>query len=388
MCWPSILPSYHPCLLPSDRLSLTFIGDPASIIVQRWITFFARRGHEVSVLEGFGNGASAELDDRIRLIRYDARGSVRLPLVSALHARRVVRGLLHELRPDVVHAHTVRPYGRQAAVAGYHPYVVSAWGSDVLIPVPGWRARFWQHRTLSRADLVTAVSPYMREAAIRGGAVAERVVEIQFGVDTRRYAPADVPAGALRPVGLDARPYVFSPRAVKPLYNHETILEAFARLGNGYQLVMTRRNAEPAYLEWIIAEMTRRGIRDRVRIVEDASDDDMLALYQGAGVVVSAPLSDSFPISLLEAMACGTPVVAGDLPPIRAVLEGPVPVSIVATQDADAMAIALRRMLMMSPDERRRLGATLRKLAVETADYEANMLRMEGLYRELAARRR
>jgi glycosyltransferase involved in cell wall biosynthesis len=388
MCWPSILPSYHPCLLPSDRLSLAFIGDPASIIVQRWITFFARRGHEVSVLEGFGNGASAELDDRIRLIRYDARGSVRLPLVSALHARRVVRGLLHELQPDVVHAHTVRPYGRQAAVAGYHPYVVSAWGSDVLIPVPGWRARFWQHRTLSRADLVTAVSPYMREAAIRGGAVAERVVEIQFGVDTRRYAPADVPAGALRHVGLDDGPYVFSPRAVKPLYNHETILEAFARLGNGYQLVMTRRNAEPAHLEWIIAEMTRRGIRDRVRIVEDASDDDMLALYQGAGVVVSAPLSDSFPISLLEAMACGTPVVAGDLPPVRAVLEGRVPVSIVPTLDADAMAIALRRMLMMSPDERRRLGATLRKLAVETADYEANMLRMEGLYRELAARRR
>ncbi|MDQ2934096.1 MAG: glycosyltransferase [Chloroflexota bacterium] len=374
--------------MPStDRLSLAFIGDPASVIVQRWITFFARRGHAVSVLEGFGNGASVELDERIRVIRYDARGSLRLPFVSALHARRVVRGLLGELQPDVVHAHTVRPYGRQAAVAGYHPYVVSAWGSDVLIPVPGWRARFWQHRTLSQADLVTAVSPYMREAAIRGGAVAERVVEIQFGVDTRRYVPADVPAGSLRHLGLDGRPYVFSPRAVKPLYNHETILEAFSSLGDGHQLVMTRRNAEPAHLEWLTTEMTRRGIRDRVRIVEDASDDDMLALYQGAGVVVSAPLSDSFPISLLEAMACGAPVVAGDLPPVRAVLEGAVPASIVPTHDAEAMAIALRRMLAMSQEERRRLGAALRKLAVETADYEANMLRMEGLYRELARRR-
>ena len=387
MSWPGTPPSYHPSLHATDRLSLAFIATPASVIVQRWITFFARRGHEVSVLEGFGNEASADLDERIRLIRYDARGSVRLPIVSALHARRAVRGLLRELRPDVVHAHTVRPYGRQAAVAGYHPYVVSTWGSDLLLPVPGWRARFWQHRTLSQADLVTAVSPYMREAAIRGGAVAERVVEIQFGVDTGRYVPADLPPGSLRHIGLDDRPYVFSPRAVKPLYNHETILEAFARLGDGYQLVMSTRIAEPAYLERLNADMTRRGIRDRVRIVGDASEDDMLALYQGAAVVVSAPLSDSFPISLLEAMACGTPVVAGDLPSVRPVLEGLVPKSIVPTQDAKAMASALQRTLAMPPEERRTLGAALRDVVVETADYEANMLRMEGLYRELAARR-
>jgi glycosyltransferase involved in cell wall biosynthesis len=371
-----------------DRLTLAFIGDPGSVHVQRWITYFAQRGHTVSILEGFGNGMTAALDERIRVIRYDARGLIHFPFVSALHARRAVRRLLRELRPDVVHAHTVRPYGRQAALAGYHPYVVSTWGSDVLIPVPGWRAQFWQHRTLSRADLVTAVSPYMREAAIRGGALAERVVEIQFGVDTRRYVPAYVPAGSLQHIGLDDRPWVFSPRAVTPLYNHETILQAFASLGDGHQLVMTGRNAEPAYLDRLLAQMTRLGIRERVRIVEAPSDDDMLALYQGAGVVVSAPLSDSFPISLLEAMACGTPVVAGDLPPVRDVLEGLVPASIIPTRDAAAMATALRAMLAMSPGQRRRLGHALRELAVGSADYEPNMRRMEGLYHQLAARRR
>ena len=371
-----------------DRLSLAFIGNPGSVLVQRWITFFARREHVVTVLEGFGNGTSAKLDQRIRIVRYDARGSVRLPFASALHSRRTVRRLLRELKPDVVHAHTVRPYGWQAGLAGVHPYVVSTWGSDVLIPQPGWRARFWQRRTLSRADLVTAVSAYMREAAIREGAVPDRVVEIQFGVDTRRFVPAEVAASTLGHLGLDDRPFVFSPRAVKPLYNHATILDAFARLDDSHQLIMTDGNADLAHLEQLIGEMTQRGIRDRVRIVHDASDDDMLALYQAAAAVISAPLSDSFPISLREAMACGTPIVAGDLPSIRAVLEGPAPESIVPTRDAAAMASALRRALAMSIDERRTLGATLRDLVVETADYETNMLRMEGLYRELAAGRR
>ena len=160
--------------------------------------------------------------------------------------------------------------------------------------LPGWRGRFWQRRTLSRADLVTTVSAYMGAAAVRDGAIADRVVEVQFGVDTGRYVPASVPAASLRRLGIDERPFVFSPRAVKPIYNHETILEAFARLGIGYQLVMTSRNAEPAHLEWLLTEIERRGLGDRVRIVGDAAEDDMLALYQAAAVVVSAPLSDAF----------------------------------------------------------------------------------------------
>jgi len=80
-------------------------------------------------------------------------------------------------------------------------------------------------------------------------------------------------------------------------------------------------------------------------------------------------------------------MVVGDLPGIRAVLEGAIPTAIVPTRDAEALAAALRQTLEMPPDERARLGATLRDLAVRTADYEANMLRMEGFYRELAARR-
>ena len=370
-----------------DQLSLAFIANPGHVLVQRWITFFARRGHAVTVLEGFGNGATAKLDARIQVIRYDARGQIRLPFASALHARRVVGGILRRLQPDVVHAHTARPYGWQAGLAGHHPYVVSTWGSDVLLPLPGLRARFWQHRTLSRADLVTAVSPYMREAAIRGGARPERIVEVQFGVDTRRYVPAEISPASLAHLGLEDRPFVFSPRALKPIYNHETILEAFSILDRSHQLVMTGRNADGAYLAELTGEMRRRGFEDRVRIIGDASDDDMLALYQAAAVVVSAPHSDAFPISLLEAMACGTPVVVGDLPGIRGVLEDAIPTAIVPTRDAGALAAALRQTLELPPDERARLGTTLRDLAVRTADYEANMLRMEGLYRELAARR-
>ncbi len=369
-----------------DRLRLAFIGNSANILVQRWTGWFARRGHEVTVLDGFANGANALVRDGVNILPYDARGRWRLPLASALHARRTVRRLLSQLNPDVVHAHTVRPYGWQAGLAGFHPYVISTLGSDVLLPLPGFRARFWQHRTLSRADLVTAVSPFMRDAAIRHGARAEHVVQVQFGVDTQRFSPTDHPARELAHLGLDRRPFVFSPRALKPIYNHQTILAAFAEAGAGHRLVMTGRNADLSHVADLTATMDRLGIQDRVTIIDDAADDEMLALFQSARAVVSAPLSDSFPLTLLEAMACGTPVVAGDLPPVRAVLELIAPAAIVPTGDPTAMARVLRETLAMDPAARADLGRELRRLVVETADYETNMLRMEDLYRGLAAR--
>jgi len=220
------------------------------------------------------------------------------------------------------------------------------------------------------------------------GARAERVVQIQFGVDSLRFSPAAVDASVLRGMGLDERPFVFSPRAAKAIYNHETILTAFARLGDGYQLAMTGRNAEPAYRAQIGEQMTDLGIRGRVRLIDDIADDAMLALFRAAGVVVSAPISDSFPITLLEAMACGTPIVAGDLPPVRAVLQDLAPDSLVPTLDAEAMAAALRAALELPEVDRRQRAAALRERAVTTADYETNMLRMEELYRGLVARKR
>jgi L-malate glycosyltransferase len=372
----------------SGPLRLAFIGNPTSILVQRWVNFFARRGHRVALLDGFGFPAASALDDAVRVVRYDARGAIRAPVAPTINAWLRLQRILGDLRPDVVHAHSVKRYGWQAGIAARHPYVISTWGSDVLLPPEGWQARFWNRRTLGRADLVTAVSEFMREAAIRAGARADRVVIVQFGVDVARFSPGPVAGGTLRAIGLDGRPFVFSPRAMKPIYNHERILAAFARLGDGVQLVMTGRNADAAHRELLVRRMEELEVGDRARIIDDISDDAMLALYRSAAVVVSAPLSDSFPITLLEAMACGTPIVAGDLLPVRAGLADLAPDAIVPTTDVAAMAEALRRAVELSPAERRTLGELLRRRAVETADYETNMLRMEQLYRELRAERR
>jgi glycosyltransferase involved in cell wall biosynthesis len=102
-------------------------------------------------------------------------------------------------------------------------------------------------------------------------------------------------------------------------------------------------------------------------------------------VVVSVPETDSVSVSILEAMACGTPVVASDLASPREWLEGISPELIVPIGDAPALATALRRALDFTAAERTEYASRARQMVRERAERETNMCRMEALYRGLAA---
>jgi glycosyltransferase involved in cell wall biosynthesis len=372
---------------PDDRLRLAFVGEPNSIHTRRWVTWFAEQGHEVHLLEGFGATIAPGLDDRIRVERYRAFGRVRIPVLGSFQGRRELRRLLGRIRPDVLHGHFVRRFGWQAASAGFHPYVISPWGSDLLkVPRHALRTRWWNRRALRGADLVTVSSEHMRAAALRAGARGGRIETVQHGVDTRRFSPGPPPSGLAEALGVADRAVIFSPRAVRPLYRHETIVDAFASLPDEPILVMTRGNADPAYLASQLDRMRTRGVADRVRIVDAIAHEEMPSYLRMADVVVSVPESDSFPVSVLEAMACATPVVVSDLPPARETLGPIVPELIVPVGDPPALATALRRALALTEGERRNLGEALRAYVVQAADYATNMARMEGLYRRLAGR--
>ncbi len=371
----------------SDRpMRLAHLGDPNSIHVRRWMAYFVERGHEVSLLEGFGADIEAGLDPRIRVVRYRA-GRSRIPGLGAWRTRRSLRSALSSVNADLLHAHFVRRFGWQAAAAGFHPLVVSGWGSDVLVGrLRTWRVRWRDRRTLRSADLVTVTNPFMRDAIVANGARPDRVALVQHGVDTERFQPGPPDAALLARHGLTDRRIVLSPRAIRPLYRHETVLAAFAVTPPDAVLVMSALEADPSTLDAVRRQATELGIQDRVLILERIGPDELPDWYRAASVVLSVPESDSFPVTLQEAMATGTPLVVGDLPPTRAVLGELAPESLVPIGDVQATAQALRRALEAGPDERARVASVLREWAVREADYETNMARMETLYRGLIGR--
>ena len=364
-------------------MRLAYLGDPNSVHVRRWMAYFVEHGHEVTLLEGFGTEVAPGLDVRIRVERFRA-GRSRIPGLGTWRTRRSLRIALARVGADVLHAHFVRRYGWQAAAAGFHPLVISGWGSDVLVrQLRTWRVRWRDRRALRRADLVTVTNAFMRDAIVGNGARPGTVTLVQHGVDTARFHPGPADAGVLLRHGLTESRIVLSHRAIRPLYRHEVVLAAFAVATDDAMLVMSALGADPATLENVRRQARELGIENRVRILDSIAPEELPDLYRAAAAVISIPESDSFSVTMQEAMATGSPLVVGDLPPTRAVLGDVAPEALVPIGDVEATVIALRRTLQASAEQRERTGAALRAWAVREADYEANMGRMENLYREL-----
>ncbi|MDP9271405.1 MAG: glycosyltransferase family 4 protein [Chloroflexota bacterium] len=360
-------------------LRLAFLADPRSVHTRRWLEFFAERGHRVALMLA-DDRPEAALDSRIEVHRYRRFGPRRIPFFSSLQGRGALRRLLHELRPEILHAQYVSQYGWQARRSGFEPYVATAWGSDLLLdPGRSLRARFWAGQVLSHAALVTVPSEHLVGVARRLGAPEDRLHRIPFGVDTRAFVPSD-DREALEQAGLGERPIVFSPRAIRPLYRQETVLYAVASLPRQVTLVMTGRNADPGYLAHLRATAAELGMGQRLRVIGDIGPELMTNLFQAADVVVSVPESDGLPISVLEAMACGVPVVSSDLPGPREALGDSAERLLVPVADATALAGAIDRVLGLSTEERRELGVALRQRAMQEFDFRTCMEQMERLY--------
>ena len=374
-------------------LRLAFLGDPNSVHTRRWIAWFAKAEHDVRLIDPFGTDIDPGLPDGVVVERYAAHRR-RLPLISHLTARADLRRILERLDTQVLHAHFVRRFGWQAALSGFHPLVVSPWGSDILrAPGRAVRTRAWNRFALSSADLVTVSSEGMRQAALRAGASSDRIALISHGVDTDQFSPGSADDDLARQIGVDGAPIVVSPRSIRPLYRQEVVVDAVAAVSTPERrplLVMSARGADADELEAVRARAAAGGIADRLRVLDDVPHERLPALFRLADVVVSVPETDSFSVTMLEAMACGTPIVASDLPAVTPVL-GPLdplaPELIAPVGDARSTASAIDRALRLDPAERARLGDRLRSFVRETSDYDTSMATMEGIYRRLAAGR-
>ncbi len=209
---------------------------------------------------------------------------------------------------------------------------------------------------------------------------------ILWGVETGRFQPGGPTASAR--YGLPENGFaVLAIRGVRDVQNALTIVRAFAlvaasRPDAALGLMLgpeVERLPEP--LAAAIAEL---GIGDRVRPIPSLRHEELPELYRAADVCVSVPSSDGTSIAVLEAMACGRPVILSDIPANRELAHGGQTAVVVAVREEAALAEALGS-LAAAPERRAALGRAARDYVVSEADSSVTLARAEELYRSLAA---
>ena len=358
---------------PGRPLRLLFFGNAESIHVQRWAGWFAARGHDVHVADLWtarpGDGSYPYPVHRL------GRGST-----AFLRLRR----LAHELDAEVVHVHYLTHRGWLAFASGVRPYAVTLWGSDLLLDLDVSPVRVvWARLVLRSAALVTADAPELLDRATTLGARPDRCVEIQFGVDTARFAPGAPDPSLVAEFSLGGRRVIFAPRMLAERYRTAILVEALASLPDDVVLVCTLAGAASGYVDHLRTLAGDLRVADRVRLIPPIPHGRMADVYRASDVVASVPISDATPVSILEALASGLPVVATDLPSVRPWLEPLDPSWLVPVDDVAATAAAIRAVLDRPSSDRAALSARGRAIVMERADHGQNMGRVEELYRAL-----
>jgi glycosyltransferase involved in cell wall biosynthesis len=246
-----------------------------------------------------------------------------------------------------------------------------------------WFTRFVQSGIARRADRVIVPSASARQDVIRFLRVdPDRMRVIPYGAGNvfRPIEDATVTGDTVRRFGV-RRPYILSVARGYPHKNLGGLLRAVARLTapavrDASLVLVGERYMVGRQLDRLIDEL---GLSDRVRFTGFASNDDLNALYCGAAVFAFPSLAEGLGLPVLEAMACGVPVVASNE---SAVPEAVGDAGVVANaRDPAAFAAALEAVL---GDQALRADLARRGLArAAEFTWEKCAARTLDVYREL-----
>lgn len=297
--------------------------------------------------------------------------------VHVLHRRpgldwscvRRFRAILRTERVDLIHAHQHAPffYSALSRLGRSAPPILFTEHGRHHPDHPGLKRRLANRLLLRPRDRIVAVGEAVRSALIHNeGLPAHRVSVAYNGIPIDRFDrtfSTEERAEARREMGVEPGELLLIQVArLDYLKDHATALRALRRLADRApeaRLVLVGEGPEESTIRALIAEL---GLEDRVRAL--GLRKDVPRLLAAADVALLTSVSEGIPLTLIEAMAAGLPVVSTNVGGVAEVVVDRLTGLLAPSGDDDALAEAVAS-LADAPEARRRMGALGRERAHE-----------------------
>jgi teichuronic acid biosynthesis glycosyltransferase TuaC len=270
------------------------------------------------------------------------------PFSIALSAKSVIARLIDEGYDfDVIDAHYFYPDGVAAALLGKYfgkPVVISALGTDINVIMSNPIARRMMLWAGASAASVITVCQALKAKMVGYGMDPARITPLRNGVDLELFKPVDR-ARCRKALGIDG----FTLLSVGHLHDvkgHHHVIAALKQLA-GVRLMIAGSGTDRAKLE-ALAQST--GVADRVTFLGALPQQQLRDYYGAADALVLASSREGWANVLLEAMACGTPVVASAVGGTPEVVRSPIAGVLVPEPTCDSIVNGVRRLRAEYPD--------------------------------------
>lgn len=381
-------------------MRICIFGDAGSIHVQRWCGYFSDKGHDVHLVDFLGkdgknegaitnkarfHGIPTDFGDNGMVGRLKAKATGNKQKLEQYEA--IVKEIVDEIEPDIVHGHYIAKHGYWAARSGFRPLVLTAWGSDIAntyYTEGQWdMVRF----AVTAADIVHTGDRHGKARLVELGAVEKDVLVQPWGVEVERFAPSARSVELRNEIlGKPDGIIVTLVYALEEQYFiHELIKAAsvLARADANVKFQIIGEGKERASLEDLIRQ---KGLDNVVSLRGRVPNSEMQKYLASSDIYVDTFHSKigggGIGVAVMEAMACGLPIVAARRPGIEAgVLEGK---NGFLYTHGKPQEMADRIMKIIDGTGMLRVfGRKSRDIALEIGDWNRNMAEFEALYTKL-----
>jgi len=347
---------------------LLYIGFAQSSHTIKWVRYFRDMGDRVTLISFYPGEPIEGID--LKYIPCRRRYS---PLLKIGEVRR----LINQIKPDILHAHYVSSCGLVAALSGFHPLVISAWGDDILeFPRKTPLHRMAVVKALKSADRITATSQTLArriDLLLKG---ACQITIIPFGVDIDKFKFVQRTPRGIITIG--------TVRNLTPKYGIDVLIRAFAglcRSRNDLRLLIVGDGPSRKNLEELAANL---GLSEKIEFAGRIPNDRVFEYMKKMDIFAmpSVGEGETFGVAAVEAMATGMPVVASNIGGLPEVVEDGVTGLLTIPGNSESLREALE-FYIMNQARRYEDGIKARRTVEKKYDWRENALRMHELYRGL-----
>ncbi|MBD3789212.1 MAG: glycosyltransferase [Campylobacterales bacterium] len=361
-------------------MKILLLADPNSVHTIKWAISLAQEGMEVAIF-GLGDLNARDYDglEHIKiqtLERTIDRDQGAIGKLKYLKALPMVKKMIREFQPDIVHAHFASSYGLIGALCGFSPLIVSVWGSDVFsFPSKSWLHKLILEYNLKRADRILSTSWAMAEETKHY--TDKEIGVIPFGIDTQRFRPMQV-EGLFDKDDL----VIGTIKSLEEVYGIEYLIKAFKIVYDKYpQLPLRLLIVGGGSLEGELKKLAKDlGIADQTLFTGKVPYEEVPRYHNMLSIFVSVSNSESFGVAVIEASSCERPVIVSNVGGLPEVVEEGVSGLVVPPRDPIKTAKAIERVVM---DEtlRKEMGKRGRQRVQKFYQWEDNVNQMIDLYR-------
>ncbi len=368
----------------NTHLKILFLADLNSAHIVKWASALALKGYEIGVftLNKADRAWYADISN-IRVFDQQSFGrktfsSNSLSKLVYLKASSELRRVIRDFKPDIVHAHYATSYGFLGARSGFHPFVISAWGSDVMdFPDRSVMHRLLLKNNFKKADLILATGETIAERIHR---ITDKKVEIvSFGVDTKIFSPGPKSLGY-----TEQEIVIGTVKALEPVYGIDILLHAFSELVKKHpslplRLLLVGNGSKESEYRLLAGEL---GITGITRFAGKVAFQEVPAYHNCMDIFANLSHNESFGVSVLEAEACEKAVVMTDVGGLKEVVLAGITGLAIAPGHIPA-AVAALETLVLNKEMRLAMGKEGRHFVIENYSWQSSFSEMEKHYKEL-----